>query len=1006
MSKIVLLVFSVCFVSNVLFGQATVRGKVTDASGESLVGCAIKVLSTSKGAVSNEDGRYAIQLPAGDYVLEVEYIGFLKKQKALKLKNQSVVTLDFVLEEDVSSLNEFVAIGYGQKRKSELIGSIVKVDGDELAEMPTPSFENALQGKVAGLDLLGSGGIAGSGSLIRIRGVASISSAGDPLYIIDGVAVSQDYFRDGNSGAMNSNPLAALNPQDIESVEVLKDAAATSIYGSRGSNGVILITTKNAKKEGWSFELNSRISSTSPTYRPNMLETDDYLQLYQEAWENDGGVGLAPLPNGISWEDARKTNTNWVDELLGNGLKQLYSVGTFYKKKDFNAYFNVTRDATQGILTGNEYNKNAVRLNLEFKPLKNMTLKMSNGLTLAENKRVNAGWSGGLGSAMSTALPIYPIKDSTGNWSLSHANPVAGNELIDWEENEIRYLNSLSLNYNITDKLSFRLSGGFDYSKMVDDIFEPYLFSGGSLDTGVARRGIGKKRTATYNAVASYQVLDDEQNKLSVLFGSERIFENNGGSFYMRDSMTASFLEKGLSEDSSTLSGGASYALQSVFTRVEYQRNGKYFGNIVLRTDGSSRFGPDKRWGFFPAVGTGWIISKEKFMRRLPKINYLKLKAGFGISGNMPPDNDLWRQTWIGTTNNINYGGNPTAYPIRLENPNLQWDESYITDITLEGGAFKNRITWEVSAYNKLTKQVLSQLSTPSSLGFGSTWVNGLDIRNRGIEVLLTTRNIVKPNIYWETQFSISRNYNELLSLGVYQADAISGGTNDTRVIIGEPIGTNFLVRFSHIDQQTGRPVYLDAEGNTTSQWKNTNRVPVGSVIPKAFGSLVNNVRYKNWNLNINVYYKLGGNVYNSSLKRQNGVVTDWNMTTDYFDRWTQPGDDAKYPKLSMNTDEYGLPNDPYQNNHTLFLSEVNYFRLRNLGLSYTFPQSKLGDRLNSLSVGASLFNFFTFTQFVGADPEIARDFDNPTDRNMSGGIIWLSPPQERSINFNISLKF
>jgi hypothetical protein len=291
-------------------------------------------------------------------------------------------------------------------------------------------------------------------------------------------------------------------------------------------------------------------------------------------------------------------------------------------------------------------------------------------------------------------------------------------------------------------------------------------------------------------------------------------------------------------------------------------------------------------------------------------------------------------------------------------------------------------------------------------VGFSSYYDNVGAIRNTGLEFSINSRNFAKKYFSWTTNFNIARNYNKILDIGIYTQDAVSGGTNDTRVVIGEPVGTNYLVKFSHVEKATGRPVYLDKNGNETYTWSNENRVAVGSVLPKAVGGLTNNFVYKNWNLSSLFVFKIGGNIYNSSAKRQNGVVTDWNMTTDYFDHWRQPGDDAKYPKLSKETDAYGLPPDPYQYNTTLFLEDGSYLRLRNLAIGYNLPTKWFKNKVNSFKVIFTGTNLLTFTPYTGGDPEIARDFENPADRNMSSNITYLTAPQEKSYSLTININF
>jgi hypothetical protein len=393
-------------------------------------------------------------------------------------------------------------------------------------------------------------------------------------------------------------------------------------------------------------------------------------------------------------------------------------------------------------------------------------------------------------------------------------------------------------------------------------------------------------------------------------------------------------------------------------------------------------------------------------MRSFRRQHFLKVKAGFGRTGNTPNENYAWRGTFTPPQNSYGYNGQPSIFPTRLANPDLRWETSDVFDFTIEGGFWKNRLTWEISYYNKKTSGVILDLAVPRSLGFSSYYDNVGAIRNTGVELSINSRNIVKKAFSWSTNFNIARNYNEILDIGVYTQDAVSGGTNDTRVVVGQPVGTNYLVRFVRVDEATGRPVYLDKNGNETFTWTNDNRVAVGSVLPDAVGGLTNTFTYKNWNLKFLMVYKIGGNIYNSSAKRQNGVVTDWNMTTDYFDRWQQPGDQAKYPKLSRETSAYGLPPDPYQYNTTLFLEDGSYLRLRNVSLGYRLPSRWFGDKIQSCRLIFTAVNILTFTNFTGGDPEIARDFENPADRNMSSNITYLTAPQEKSYNLTLNLTF
>lgn len=992
--------------------NATVSGRITDESTAPLTGVTIKVPGTTLGTVSNENGNYSLTLPAGRYLLEFSYIGYETIRKNVTLTAGQSLTLNQSLREDSKSLDEAVAIGYATKLKREVTGSQVSLKGKEITDMPSQSFEAGIQGKASGVQLITGSGLAGSGTLIRVRGVASLSAGGDPLYVIDGIPITQDYFLNGNGGAFNNNPLASINPQDIEDVQILKDAAATSIYGSRGSNGVILITTKRAKKEGLNFDFTTRMSISLPTMLPQMLDAKEYIQLYQEAWENDGNVGRANLPTGISWEDGLKNNTNWLEETVGIGYKQMYSLGTSWRRKKLGVFGNLTWDDNESFIKGSKYTRSSARLNVDYKPIKNLSLILSSSFSRGVNKRVDAGWSGGYGAAISTALPIYPIRDSTG-YSRIGPNPVRFRNLRDWKNYENRSINNLKLVYTPTKKLTVTASGSFDYMKLTDDFYEPKELIN-STHAGTADVFLMDVFNYNYNLLAGYEVMNNVIHKVNVLVGTEYQRSKREGEAYVVTNVTGPSRELGMdviketsdTQQNSYFVAPVNYdAFNSYFGRIDYTFKNKYIAQLTARTDGSSRFGPNNRYGFFPAISGAWILSDELFLKQYKFIHFLKLRAGYGATGNAQFPSNQWLQLYTVPGTGGFYNGNPIINPINPGNPDLKWETSKVLDVSLEFGLYKNRISGEISYYNKKTEDVLTSLSVPPATGWRTYFGNVGAISNKGVEFSIKSTNIQRGDFAWTTDFNIARNYNKILDLGVYSQEALAGGTNDTRVVVGKPVGTNYLVRFDHIDNE-GRPVYLDKNGNPTYQWNTDNRVEVGSVLPKAFGGLTNEFRYKNWTLNLFIVYKIGGNIYNSSEKRQNGVVTDWNMTTAIFDRWQKPGDDTRFPRLTRETSTYGLPPDPYQNNTTLWLFDGTYYRLRNLGLGYNLPKKWLKNKVNSMRVSVSASNLLTLSKYKEGDPEIARDFENAADRNMSSNITYLTAPQEKTFNLSVNISF
>lgn len=1020
----------------------TVTGTVYDENGSTMPGVTVQIDASNKGAATDLNGKYTIEkAPVGQHTLNFTFIGYKKLSEEINIPATGSITVDKTMEINAETLSEYVVVGYGVQREREVTGSISKVTNKQLTDIPTPSFEAALQGKAAGVQVTQGSGLAGSSSVVRIRGIASISASGDPLYVVDGIPISQDYFLNGNRGAMNNNPLATINPNDIESVEILKDASATGIYGSRGSNGVILITTKSGKGRGWTYNLGTNFGVATPTVRPNMLNSNELLQLYQESWENDGNVGLAPLRGGRSWAQARETNTDWVDQTIHTGFKQAYNFSANYGSDKFKLFSSIGYDDNASYLIGNSYVRTSFRLNGSYNITDQLTLSTNLSASQGVNNRVDAAWSGGLGDAMSTALPYYPIfySDTVFNdaGDITHmpgdywdqgSNPVRKRELQDWRTTEWRSINNISLEYKPTKKLFIKLYAGYDYLNLKDDKYtDAGLMNSDRLGTqeSLAERWATNTNNINLNGTVTYFQDIDEDNKLTYLLGAEYQQSNTIAKprKYRQDSdVTGNFQEDpdlldqpfkqltdstfipGYKEDNKGLDNKEIFNFVSAFARVNYSFKRKYYAQASFRADGSSRFGENNRFGFFPSASAGWVLTEENFLKDSKLISFLKLRAGWGITGNAAIPN--YRQYGKYNIESNGYNDADYRYLDIPPNPNLQWETSNTFDIGIESGFLDDRITATLSFYNKKTTEVLLNITPQVSTGFTSFWDNVGEIVNRGVEFEITTINFSKKKFTWKTDFNISYNYNEIVSIGDYSPDAIGGGTNDTRVVVGKPVGTNFLVRFSHIDPETGRNVYLDINGNETNVWDPADRVAVGRVLPKAVGGITNTFDYGRWTVGLVCVFSMGSNIYDSSSKRQLGVVTDWNMRTDIFDRWRKPGDEAEYAQLSQLNENYGI-DDAYNNNTTQFLKKGDYLRFRRLSLGYSFPKFAIGSAtFQGASITLSAVNFWTITDFDGLDPEIARDFENATDRNMSPNITYLTPPQEMSFNLALNLRF
>lgn len=1015
-----------------------VKGKILDEEGNPLIGATIVVEGTTNGTFTDIDGNYTLgKLVAGTQRIKYSYIGFKSETKGVTLAAGEVKELNITLKVDAVLMDDVVVVGYGVQRKKEVTGSITRVDAKKISEIPAPSFEAALQGQAAGVQVSQGSGLAGSASLIKVRGIASVSAAGDPLYVVDGVPITQDNFLRGNSGAMNNNPLATINPNDIESIEILKDASATGIYGSRGANGVILITTKRGRDKGLKFDFTARVGIAEAATRPNMLTTEQYLQIRQEAWENDGGTGYVWLPNFTSANDApdvrarafqlaRTINTNWVDETIGTGVKQMYSLGVSKGGDRYKAYASFSYDDNQSYLLGNSYERLSGRINLDVKIRKNITALLSSSGSRGQNNRVDAAWSGGLGDAMSNALPIYPVEwrpelaeynfYNAGGYAMwkdefgGDKNPTAFREFKDWRTLELRSINNLSIVWSPIKNLNLKASGGYDYMDIQEDVFNPGTIKS-FTDISDANRSANLVHNWNYSVTADYRWELNENHVFGFLAGNEyQRSDSYGYGIYFPQAEAPIYDDSALEDEAANVNKTAGnaqiFSFLSYFGRVNYAIKGKYIFQATARVDGSSRFGRNNRYGFFPAVSAGWIVSDENFLKDNKTISYLKLRASFGETGNASFDNYAYIGTYSAADNGILYNGNPIIFPLNASNPDLRWETSQTFDAAIEVGLWKDRITGELAYYNKLSKDVLLNVNLPPSTGFTNYWDNVATVINRGVEFSFKSRNMVNA-FQWTTEFNIARNYNELRDIGDYTPDAVSGGTNDSRVIVGKPIGSFYLVEFSRVDAATGLPVYLDLNGNETFEYDNANRRYVGDGLPEFIGGITNFFKYDKWDLNILATYSIGGKIFDSSSKRQMGVVTAWNMREEIFDRWTQPGDESTFPRLTLDETTYDLPSGFPWWNTSLFVFDASYVRLRQVTLGYNFEPVKRGKvEVNNIRLAFTVFNLLTVTDFPGLDPEVVRDFENPQDRNLSPNVTYLTPPQERSYNLQLSFNF
>ncbi len=1004
--------------SLIIHSQQTIKGTVTEKStGESLPGVSIVVKGETRGTETDFNGNYEIKNIKPTDILVFSFIGF----KTQEIKT-TTTTINIQLEEDAQILDEVVVVGYGVQKKSRILGNAVIVNSNDIKEVPVPSIDAALQGKASGVQVIQGSGLAGSANIVRIRGISSISAGGDPLYVIDGIPITQDYFLAGDSNGQNNNPLASLNQNDIESIEILKDAAAAGIYGSRGANGVILIKTKRGKS-GLNFSFNSSTSFSNPTFKPNILNSNQLLEVYQEAWENDGNVGLATLPRNVSWTDALNTNTDWVDLVTKTGVSTRNAFSMKYGNKKVKLYTNISYDDTESFIVNDEYERISGRFNIDYTISDNLKIGLNTSISKGNYKQVNINdtWR----NAQSFTLPFYAPYQANGDLDNTFPNPLVELQYRDRRNEEIRTINSVSIDYKPIKNLYIRGTASMDYMD-----FRRFYWQSrevGRIDgVPLNERNTFASAIPTFinnyntNLTASYLWKASEKNSFNFLLGTE--FQRSQSLFYKFVDSSNSNLDSvnsdlplyhsNAQDYEREATGKSAFSFASYFGRIQYTFDNKLDLMVLTRVDGSSRFGKNNRYGFFPTASAAYDFSNDSFIEKSNFISRLKLKTSFGITGNSAIGNDSRFGAYSIPNSGTVYLGQPYRSIIRLENPNLKWETARTFDVGLEMNFLNNRIETEFSGYIKRSEDVLLDLFQVPSAGYGERlWVNAAEVENKGIEFNINSKNIQTENFSWSTNFNIAHNTNKLISLGGVSPDLLEGGFNDTRVIEGQPIGTNYLVRFARVDPNDGLPIFLDKEGNETKTFDLENRVSAGSVIPDATGGFGTKFKYKNWGLAADFVFTIGGNIYDGYAKRALGTFSDGNnssnVRTDIYDRWRNPGDITNQPRLFYSNDQIQGLSSVWQYNHTGFLYDASYLRMRNISLNYSLPDKHLnGTFIKSLKFTFSGTNLLTWTKYPGGDPEIARDFQFQRDRNLSPNVSFLSVPQAKTFTFNINATF
>ena len=1001
-----LLLFFVILFNINAFGQelaGTVLGE-----GSPLPGASVVNLTNANGVTTDFDGNFVLAgVKEGDEI-EFSYIGY----DSQKIIFSGQIQLTVSLIESTTALDEVVVVGYGTQIQQNLSSSISKVNSEDLQGTALPSFEQAIQGRAAGVQVTTGSGMSGSRTKIRIRGANSVVASSEPLFVIDGIIVESGSISDRSNGVGfmddgGGNLLASINPNDIQSLEVLKDAAATAIYGARGSNGVILITTKSGRSGETQVDVSMDMGVSSATRKIDFVNGPEYIMLAQEAWYNSGNNPTefwsksGVLVDGLTKAQAMMTNTSWVDQGLRQGLASRANVSASGGDDKTKFYLSGSFLDEESIYVGNEYMKISARTNLDHKVNNRLTIGTKMFFTNIDSKPVPV--QNGVGRANQN-LPIHPVYKADGTYFNPTSNVRASLDLWDYNSKIKTFLANWYLSYKLTDNLTFRSEYGINTINNHDDQYIDAVIDGNSEAKAFASSGM--KNSWNFKNLFNYRK-SFGKHRFDILAGVEasknsRKTSNIRGIGFanstLRTPQDAALIESYYNQ--------SAYNFLSILGRVNYDFDSKYLLSITARRDGSSRFGENKRWGLFPAVSVGYNISEEEFFSGLKgTINYLKIRASYGESGNA----EIGNYAYASNYGQANYNNNSGITLSNIGDDELSWETVEQTNVGITMQMFDNKFRIDVDAYEKVTSDML--LPYPVSLvsGLTSVTTNLGKIENRGIEATLGVTLVDNEDLTWDFDLSYAYNENKVTDLGGNPEGIDIPGFGTTSIYLNMPVGIQTIPIWVGVDPASGQDIFKGLDGNnytvaeaaaqagSLNNFLNANRVPFGSPYPDFTGSFSSSLNYKNWYMNTLWNFAVG-QTYIASGEQIQGKYAygSYNITPlrSQLGRWRNPGDVTRVAQLTTAPTIWGRTSE--------YVSEVDYLRMRDLTIGYRFNLE--GDNfLKSVDLYAKFTNFLTFTNAPPSmyDPE---NYIRPDNVNLMDK--WKQVPQAKAVNLGINIKF
>ncbi|QEC76189.1 SusC/RagA family TonB-linked outer membrane protein [Mucilaginibacter ginsenosidivorax] len=1012
----ILLLFS-C-ISLVFAQNRVITGKVTDQKdGSPLPGVSVTVKGApSIGAQTDVSGAYKLSVPATAKVLVFRFIGYTPVETAI-----SNLVVNASLAVDAKQLNEVVVVGYGTQSRASLTGSVSKIKGADIENIPVPSLESAIQGRTPGVYIQAQNGKLGQGIQVRIRGASSVSAGNQPLYVVDGLPITVDDF---SSNGASTNPLVDLNQNDIESIDILKDASAAAIYGSRASNGVVLVTTKKGKAGDTKVTYNQYYGFSKPTREREFLNAEQYVTLLRLAGAAGGYSTTsveARLKRYAAGSDNYKTyavNTDWQKEITQHAPVQNYNLVLSGGTDKTKFYISGTYNNQKGFLVGNAINQYSLRTNVSNQANKWLEVGANLSVSRTKNYRLSNDDQFSTPEQIVALSPITPVIDPRTGLTSGALDPTTGtpnsnypiyyNPLLNAQNayfNTIDYRNlgNVYAQVKLLPSLSFRSEVGVDILNSSEDSYAGSLTS---RNSGTPN-GVGFNSSVTsvnFNTNNFLQFIKDfGKSNINAVGGMTYQRQQNDLNSISGDQFPSDAYKKLISSADITAGSSSStaYSLLSYFARANYKFDEKYLLSVSGRIDGSSRFGANHRYGFFPAGSVGWVISQEGFMKQQQLVSDLKLRASYGITGNSEIGNFPSR----GLFSEFGYAGVAGSRPTQLPNPDLKWETSATTDIGLDVGFFNGRLSGQFDVYLRKTKDLLLNVQVPATSGYTTITQNLGKLQNKGFEMQIDSKNIVGKEVTWSTSFNFSVNRNKITDL---KGQVITGsGDGVNRAVEGQPLGVFYTVEFAGADPANGDALYYkntDLGGGkrdrtTTNDYNAATPVVVGDPNPKFIAGLNNTVSYKGIDFSFLLQEVNGDKIYNGggqymSVGFNNGAD---NQTIDQLQSWKKAGDVTMVPEARLFGGNGVSPSSRY-------LSDGSYLRLKNIVLGYNFPKAILEKiKLRSLRVYAQATNLATWTKYKGWDPELNSD---AFSGNITQNYDFYAAPQAKTITFGINVGF